>query len=94
MNLARAMMIDNGDLRYRTGSGDPRLSSLLGGSGAGEETQTMFGGAVSATARLAGAYRDVRLAAVAAGQYGQPGSGGGGGGRPGRPVGGDRQVAQ
>ncbi len=79
--IARAKQ-ENGSLRGLTGSGEPGLYTLLGGTGeqGGANDYTMTGGAgqTSATAKLAKAYKDTRLAQVASGQA--PSSGGGGGG--------------
>lgn len=89
MSLSRAMMEENGDLRYRTGSGDPNLSVLLGNTLLGEGVGTSFGaaGGLSGTSRIATVKKDVRLAAVASGSSssggGSSGSGGGGGGSAG-----------
>lgn len=84
MSLSRAMMEENGDLRYRTGSGSPQLSVLLGNRLIGEGVTSTFGaaGGITGTARLATVKKDVRLAAVASGNAasGGGGSGGGGGG--------------
>jgi len=91
MSLWRAMQQENGDLRYRTGSGDPRLSVLLGTTLLGEGVTTSFGGAggLSGTSRIATVKKDVRLAAIASGTSsagGDSDAGGGdvgsGGGRP------------
>lgn len=71
---------ENGGLRGLTGSGEPGLFTLLGGTAAETGNTKFTGGAgqVSATSRLAQAYRDVRLAAVASGQAVQaPGANGG-----------------
>lgn len=81
MSLWRGLQVDNGDLRYRLGSGDPRLQVLLGGSLKGEGVSDTFGGAgaISGTSRIARAYKDTRLRQVASGGYrpgGRPGTGG------------------
>lgn len=85
MSLSRAMMEENGDLRFRTGSGDPRLSVLLGNNLLGEGVTTSFGGAggLSGTSRIATVKKDVRLAAVASGTTSSGGGAGGGGGSSG-----------
>lgn len=82
MSLSRAMMEENGDLRFRTGSGDPRLSVLLGNNLLGEGVSSTFGaaGGLSGTSRIATVKKDVRLAAVASGASSSGGSGAGGAG--------------
>lgn len=75
---------ENGSMRGLTGAGEPGLYTLLGGTGeqgGANEYTTMGGtGQTSATAKLAKAYKDTRLAQVAAGQPPSSGGGGGGGG--------------
>ena len=69
---------ENGSLRGLTGAGEPGLYTLLGGTGeqgSANEYTTMGGtGQTSSTAKLAKAYKDTRLAQVAAGL--PPASGG------------------
>lgn len=71
---------ENGGLRGLTGSGEPGLFTLLGGTSpeldASGYTTTGGPGQVSAITRLALAQRDVRLRAVATGTP-VPGSGAG-----------------
>lgn len=75
----------SGSLRGLTGAGEPGLYTLLGGTGIEQDSSghTTMGGAgqVSSTAKLAVAYKDVRLRQVASGQTvsGNGGSSGGGG---------------
>lgn len=73
---------ENGALRGLSGSGEPGLHTLLGGTGEEKDASGLktFGGAgqVSAVARMAEAYKDTRLAAVAAGNA-APGTTAGGG---------------
>lgn len=92
--LVRGLKEENRQMRALTGQGEPGLFTLLGGTGKeqGSNTLTTMGGAgqVSATARIAQAYKDTRLAAVASGSSipgggggttpRPPGGGGGGGG--------------
>lgn len=80
----------NGSLRGLLGSGQPGLSTLLGGTSpegdSSEYTMTGGPGQVSSTTRIAKAYRDTRLAAVASGAtVPATGGGGGGGGRTDNP---------
>lgn len=95
--LMDALREENGKLRGLTGSGQPGLYSVLGGTVEEQNSSDLklMGGAgqVSATSRIAMAHRDVRLAAVARGtSVPAPGTGGGGGGS-GRP-GGNRPPTQ
>lgn len=95
--LMREMRLQNGDLRGLTGSGQPGLHTLLGGTAPEQDASGLrFGGGpgqVSATARLAEAHRDLRLAAVAGGSSVPSGGGGGmGGDRPDRPGGGGTRL--
>ena len=72
---------ENGGLRGLTGSGEPGLHTLLGGTG--EELDaaglTIAGGPgqSSGTAKLARAHRDLRLAQIASGGSIGPGATGG-----------------
>lgn len=89
--MYQSLRTENGSLRGRTGSGEPGLWVLLGGTGdeldSGGLTLTGGSGAVGATAKLARAKNDVRLAAVAGGasvpSSGSPYSSEGGSTRPG-----------
>jgi len=71
-SLMVSLRNENGGLRGLTGSGEPGLATLLGGTspelGAGDYTTTGGPGQTSSAARLARAARDVRLAAVASGR--------------------------
>lgn len=73
-SLMMSIRNENGGLRGLTGSGEPGLFTLLGGTGVeeGANAYRMTGGAgqVSSVARVASAHRDVRLAAVASGTSG------------------------
>lgn len=87
LSMANALRKENGELRGLTGSGEPGLSVVLGGTAKeeGADSLRMTGGAgqVSSVSRIASAHRDMRLAAVAAGQPpsgGGSGTGGSGGG--------------
>lgn len=86
MEIMEALKEENGKLRGLTGSGEPGLYSLLGGTASEQNGQQLrfTGGAgqVSATSRIAQAHRDVRLAAVARGTSipSAPDGGGAGGG--------------
>ena len=77
---------ENGSMRGLTGAGEPGLYTLLGGTGEQEDASgtSIMGGAgqVSATAKLAKAYKDTRLAQVASGSGGSSPVGVGGGGNP------------
>lgn len=81
--MMMSLRTENGQLRGLTGQGEPGLFSLLGGTAREKDSSqltTMGGpGQTSATAKLAEAYRDKRLAAVASGNP-VPGGGGGDGG--------------
>lgn len=72
--IIRGLANDNGSLRGITGQGEPGLWTLLGGTGAEEDSSSLAlgGGAgqVSAVSRVARANRDTLLAAVAAGRSG------------------------
>lgn len=74
---------ENGGLRGLTGSGEPGLATLLGGTSPEQDasayTTTGGPGQISATTRLAIAYKDVRLAGVASGAGVPTGAGPGGG---------------
>lgn len=82
-SMMQSLRSENGSLRGLTGSGEPGLFTLLGGTapeqGAGAYRMTGGAGQTSTVSRLAEAYRDTRLAAVAAGQV-VPSTGGSGGG--------------
>jgi len=75
--IIRGLANDNGTLRGLTGQGEPGLWTLLGGTGAEEDSSTLQlgGGAgqVSAVSRLARATRDTLIAGVASGRL--PGGG-------------------
>lgn len=77
--IIRGLANDNGTLRGLTGQGEPGLWTLLGGTGAEEDSSSLQlgGGAgqVSAVSRLARVSRDTLIANIAAGR---PPSGGGG----------------
>lgn len=96
--LMRSLRAENTGLRGLTGQGEPGLFTLLGGTGVEQDARSLrfAGGAgqVSATARLAIAHRDARLAAaVAAGTgTGTGGGAGGGGGDRDRPDGMERLL--
>lgn len=84
-SLMISLRTENGGLRGLSGSGEPGLSTLLGGTSpemdASSYTTTGGPGQVSSTARLAVAYKDTRLAGVASGAgvpTGAPSAGGGG----------------
>jgi hypothetical protein len=85
-SLMTDMKGENGKLRGLTGSGEPGLFTLLGGTSPEMDSSGYtFGGGpgqVSATAKVARAHKDVRIAALSSGQS-VPGTGapGGGGGR-------------
>lgn len=70
--ITHGLRAENGALRGLTGQGEPGLWTLLGGTGAEEDANSLRlgGGAgqVSGTSRVARAYRDTRIAYVAAGQ--------------------------
>lgn len=89
LSMMNALRRENGELRGLTGSGEPGLSVVLGGTAKeeGADSVRMTGGAgqVSSVSRIAAAHRDVRLAAVAAGRPPASGGGGMGGDRPDRP---------
>lgn len=78
---------ENAELRGLTGSGEPGLSALLGGTveeqSANELRITGGAGQVSAVSRVAQAHKDRRIAAVAAGR--PPVSSGGTGGGNAKP---------
>lgn len=80
--IIRGVTAENGEQRGLTGSGQPGLHTLLGGTGSQEGAETLrFGGGagqVSATAKLARAHKDLRLAAVVSGTA-PPSRGEGGG---------------
>lgn len=83
MKISDMLMEENTGSRPRLGSGKPGLNVLLGGTVvAGEEEIGTFSGAgaVSNTYRLAQAYKDVRMAAVAAPATSGPVMRGGAGG--------------
>lgn len=87
-SLYRSLRNENGGMRGLTGSGEPGLHTLLGGTGeeldSGSLTITGGPGQSSGVAKLARAHRDTRLAAVASGTSGGarlPGGGAGSGGR-------------
>ena len=75
--IVRGLMNYNGTLRGLTGQGEPGLWTLLGGTGAEEDSSTLSlgGGAgqVSAVSRVARSVGDTLLANVAAGRV--PGGG-------------------
>lgn len=80
--MMRSLRNENGSsLRGLCGQGEPGLYTLLGGTGIEEDASgyTFTGGAgqVSSVARLAKVHKDVRLAAIAAGNNpdGSTGSG-------------------
>lgn len=79
-SMYQSLRTENGSLRGLSGSGEPGLWTLLGGTSAELEAgQLKFSGGagqVGSTAKLARAHKDVRLAAVAAGTA-PSGSGGG-----------------
>lgn len=85
MSIATDLKRENGQMRGLTGSGRPGLHTLLGGTGeeldAGGLTLTGGSAQVSGTSKLAQAYRDTRLAAVAAGRT-EPGGRGPSTGEP------------
>ena len=62
-NLFRSLRTENGDLRGRTGSGEPGLHLLLGGTGA---EQAGSAGASGGYSKLATPLRDVRVGGAAA----------------------------
>lgn len=76
-SLMISLRNENGGLRGLTGSGEPGLATLLGGTSpeldASGYTITGGPGQTSAATRLARAHRDRRLAAVGAGTV-QPGA--------------------
>lgn len=78
-SLMRSLRTENGGLRGLSGSGEPGLATLLGGTspelGANAYTITGGPGQTSSATRLARANRDTRLAAVASGTS-VPGYGG------------------
>lgn len=80
MGIVAQARQENGSLRGLTGAGEPGLYTLLGGTGVQEDASsyTTSGGSgqTSATAKLAKAHKDVRLAQVASGQTVSGGSGG------------------
>lgn len=84
MGIIAMVKQENGSLRGLTGSGEPGLYTLLGGTGDQDPASaytTMGGsGQVSATAKLAKAQKDVRLAQVASGSPVSGGGSSGGGG--------------
>lgn len=80
--LFRSLRTENGDLRGLTGSGEPGMHTLLGGTGSElDASQVSLGagaGASTGYAKLARAHRDVRvLGSAAAGGAVQPAGGGG-----------------
>lgn len=87
-SLFRSLRTDNGDLRGLTGSGEPGMHTLLGGTG--EELDAAGvrlgggGGASTGYAKLARAHRDVRLGAAAAAAASASGVAGGGSHEAGR----------
>jgi hypothetical protein len=76
--LFRSLRTENGDLRGRTGSGEPGLYTLLGGTGT-ERDAASGSGASGGGSPLYRGQRDVRLgaAAAAAARDGRPAAGGG-----------------
>jgi hypothetical protein len=62
-NLFRSLRTENGDLRGRTGSGEPGLYTLLGGTGTEKAGSA---GAAGGYSKLATPLRDVRVSAAAA----------------------------
>jgi hypothetical protein len=69
-SLFRSLRSDNGDLRGLTGSGEPGMHTLLGGTGeeltAAGTSLASGGGASTGYAKLARAHKDVRMASLAA----------------------------
>jgi hypothetical protein len=75
--IIRGLANDNGTLRGLTGQGEPRMWTLLGGSGAEEDASTLSlgggSGQVSAVSRVARANGDTLISGIAAGRV--PGGG-------------------
>lgn len=80
--LFRSLRTENGDLRGLTGSGEPGMHTLLGGTGseldAGGVAMGGGGGASTGYAKLARAQRDVRVGGWVNPVTGSSGIGGGG----------------
>lgn len=71
LGMQAALRGENAELRGLTGSGEPGLATLLGGTApekSGNDLSQMGGpGQVSATSRLAQVHKDQRIRAVASG---------------------------
>lgn len=69
--MMRSLRGESGKLRGLTGSGEPGLFTLLGGTGGEQDASGLAfsggSGQVSSVARLAVTYHDTRLAALASG---------------------------
>jgi hypothetical protein len=70
--LFRSLRTENGDLRGLTGSGEPGMHTLLGGTGQERDASGVAlasgGGSSTGYAKLAQAHHDVRVAGGAAAQ--------------------------
>lgn len=80
--LFRSLRTENGDLRGRTGLGEPGLYTLLGGTER-EQEAAGGGGAGGGRTRMFSAHRDVRVLGTTAGVVRT--TSGGGEGEHGRP---------